>query len=125
MKSTKTAAIRLTADQASENKDGYLILYGSPADEMSSAITRIEKGEMVDERAKSKTAANKILRDKGFQSPMVILESWRFSDPITNDHHNGKVWVMQLPKQGSARKKSKSPNKRKSKTTRRSRAKGK
>jgi hypothetical protein len=89
----------------------------------SGAITRIDNGDMIDERAKSKTAANAILRNHGFRSPAVKLETWSFPDPITNDHHQGKVWVLQLPQQGGKSKKKKPAKKRKAKAVSRSRAK--
>jgi len=122
MNPAKIAAVTLDADRASANEDGYLIFDGSPSDWNSHPITRLEKGNMIDERARSETAAIRTLREQYFRSPTVKLESWAFPDPITDNHHDGKVWVMQLPQQGSRRKKTKSAE-RKSKTATRSRSK--
>lgn len=122
MNSIKTAKVNLDADEASSNEDGYLIFDGSPSDDRSAPVHRIDNDEKMGlERAKSKTAAIKTLRQHGLRSPDVKLERWKFPDRITNDFHEGKVWVM-MPKQGGThKKKAKASKKQKRKPVKRSR----
>lgn len=104
----KIAKVYLAADEASANENGNLVFDESPARETASAVGLV--------RAKNKTAAIKILRDNGFKNPEVRLEKWSFPDSVTNDHHVGQVWVMQLPQQVKRKKKGPATKQKKAKS---------
>jgi len=88
-------------------------------------IPQMKEGRPAPARAKSKTEANRILREHGFVAATTALETWSFPDRVTNDYHLAEVFVMQLPQQGRSRKKVKSAKKQKSKAGKRAGPKGK
>jgi len=104
----RTAVIHLEADEAFKNEEGYTILNGSPDQEGTGIIPQMKEGRPAPARAKSKTEANRILREHGFVAATTALETWSFPDRVTNDYHLAEVFVMQLPQQGRSRKKVKS-----------------
>ena len=121
----RTAVINLGADEVFKNEEGYAILNGSPDHEGTGIILHMKEGEAAPARAKSKTEANRILRERGFVVATTALETWSFPDRVTNEYHLAEVFVMQLPQQGRSRKKVKSAKKQKSKPGKRAAPKGK
>jgi len=121
----RTAVIHLEADEAFKNEEGYTILNGSPDQEGTGIIPQMKEGRPAPARAKSKTEANRILREHGFVAATTALETWSFPDRVTNDYHLAEVFVMQLLQQGRSRKKVKSAKKQKSKAGKRAGPKGK
>jgi hypothetical protein len=107
MSAPKKAAIRLYAEEASKNENGYAILDESPERETAKIVTVLDANEdLVPARAKLATEAKRILKEVWeYSSPTVALEKWIFEDRETNDQHEGEVWVMQLPQQRRLRKK--------------------
>jgi hypothetical protein len=113
MSKLKKAAIRLDKTEASANEGGWAILDGSPGRDDTSLVPRMENGNLVAARAKTKRAAIGILKEKGFQGVTVALKkNWSFQDRVTDDWHPGEVWEMEA-QQEVLRKKAKSSLKRK------------
>ena len=113
MSKLKKAAIRLDKDEASANEGGWVILDGSPERDDTSLVPRMENGNLVAARAKTKRAAIGILKEKGIQRVTVALKkNWSFHDRVTDDWHQGEFWEMEV-QQEKSRKKGKSSRKRK------------
>jgi hypothetical protein len=113
MSKLKKAAIRLDKHEASANEDGWVILDGSPKRDDTGLVPRMEYGNLVAARAKTKRAAIEILKGKGFQGVTVALKkNWSFQDRVTDDWHQGEFWEMEV-QQEKSRKKGKSSRKRK------------
>jgi hypothetical protein len=109
MRKLKKAAIRLDKHEASANEGGWVILDGSPGRDDTSLVPRMEYGNLVAARAKTKRAAIGIMKEKGFQGVTAALEkNWSFQDRETDDWHRGEVWEIQ---QEESRKKAKSSRK--------------
>jgi hypothetical protein len=117
--------INLEANEVFKNEEGYVVLNGNPDHERTSIILQMKEGGPAPARAKSKTEANRILREHGLVGPTTALETWSFPDRATNEYHLAEVFVMQLPQQGRSRKKVKSAKKQKSKAGKRAVPKGK
>jgi hypothetical protein len=86
--------INLEADEVFKNEEGYAILNGSPDHEGTGIILHMKEGEPAPARAKSKTEANRILREQGFVGATTALETWSFPDRVTNDYHLPEVFVI-------------------------------
>jgi hypothetical protein len=113
MSELKKAATRLDKDEASANEGGWVILDGSPERDDTSLVPRMENGNLVAARAKTKRAAIGILKEKGIQGVTVALKkNWSFHDRVTDDWHQGEFWEMEV-QQEKSRKKGKSSRKRK------------
>lgn len=93
----KTAAVKMTKDQASgSDAGGHLILNGKP-----SADSTVIVHEVVQVKAKDQADAIRRLKKEGYPNATVALETWKFPDPHTKDMHTAAVWVLQPPGEGS------------------------
>jgi hypothetical protein len=99
--------------EASANEGGWVILDGSPKRDDTGLVPRMEYGNLVAARAKTKRAAIEILKEKGFQGVTVALKkNWSFEDRVTDDWHQGEFWEMEVQQEKSRKKKGKSSRKR-------------